>query len=85
MSEKLSQDPLEKFFGVQCQRDRTNENPNVYEFLNNTQSFQVINTIWLKDITGNCRGVKRKNYDCESFNLTDLNQPLVKRKRHQSS
>lgn len=85
LSEKLSQDPLEKFFGVQRQRGRTNENPNAYEFLKNTQCYQVINTIWLKDITGNCRGVKRKNYDCESINISDLNQPLSKRTRHQSN
>ena len=50
LSEKLSQDPLEKFFAVQRQRGRTNENPNVYEFLKNTQSFWVINTIsWLAE------------------------------------
>ena len=84
LSEKLSQDPLEKFFGVQRQRGRTNENPSVAEFLNNTQSVRVINTIWLKDITGNCRGCKRKSYDLESVNLNDLNQPLKKRKRHKS-
>ena len=84
LSEKLSQDPLEKFFGVQHQRGRTNENPSVAEFLNNTQSVRVINTIWLKDITGNCRGCKRKSYDLESVNLNDLNQPLKKRKRQKS-
>ena len=85
LSEKLSQDPLEKFFGVQRQRGRTNENPNVSEFLNNTQSIRVINTIWIKDITGNCRGCKRRSYDLESVNLSDLNQPLKKRRRYKSN
>lgn len=32
LSEKISQDPLEKFFGIQRQRGRVNENPNVREF-----------------------------------------------------
>ena len=82
LSEKLSQDPLEKFFGIQRQRGRTNENPNVTEFYKNTQSLRVIDTIWIKDITGNCRGCKRKSYDLES---ADLNKPLRKRRRHQSS
>ena len=54
LSEKLSQDPLEKFFGCQRQRGATNENPTVAEFLKNTQSMQVINSIWVKDLTGNC-------------------------------
>ena len=82
LSEKLSQDPLEKFFGIQRQHGRTNENPNVVEFYKNTQSLRVINTIWIKDITGNCRGCERKSYDLESV---DLNKPLRKRRRHQSS
>ena len=84
LSEKLSQDPLEKFFGVQRQCGRTNENPSVAEFLNNTHSVRVINTIWLKDITGNCWGCKRKSYDLESVNLNDLNQPLKKCRRQKS-
>ncbi len=32
LSECISQDPLEKFFGLQRQRGRVNENPNVQEF-----------------------------------------------------
>ena len=75
LSEKLSQDALEQFFGCQRQCGRTNENPRVAEFLKNTQSIRVINSIWVKDITGNCQGCKRKSYDLESI---DLNQPLKK-------
>ena len=85
LTEKLSQDPLEKFFGIQRQRGRTNESPNVAEFLTNTQSLRVVNTIWLKDITGNCRGCKRRSYDLESVNLSNLDQPLKKRRRHKSN
>ena len=78
LSEQISQDPLEKFFGVQGQQGRSNENPTVPQFIKNTQGLRVIDSIWLKDITGNCRGCKRKSYDLESV---DLDKPLKKRRR----
>ena len=81
LSEKLSQDPLEKFFGCQRQKGRSNENPTVGEFLKNTDSLRVINSINMREITGNCRGTKRKCYDLETSNL---NAPLRKRKRRNS-
>jgi len=73
LSEKLSQDALEKFFGCQCQKGRTNDNPKVYEFLCNTQSLRVIDSIKVDAITGSCRGTKKKSYDLE---MVDLNKPL---------
>ena len=74
LSEKLSQDPLEKFFG--CQRQSgTNDNPTVAQFLKNTQNLRVINSICLHEVTGNCKGTKRKSYDLES---ADLEKPLKK-------
>jgi len=82
LTEKLSQDPLEKYFGCQRQMGRTNDNPKVHEFLSNTQSLRVIDSINISKITGNCRGTKRKSYDLESI---DLNKPLKKRRRHRSS
>ena len=44
LSNAICQDPLEKFFGQQRQRGRTNENPNVFEFIKNTQALRVINS-----------------------------------------
>jgi len=58
LSEKLSQDVLEKFFGCQRQKGNTNDNPTVYEFLKNTQALRIIDSIHVKDITGNCEGQK---------------------------
>lgn len=85
LSEKLSQDPLEKFFGIQRQQGRANENPSIAQVLKNSQSLRVINSIWVKDLTGNCRGCKRKSYDLESVNLSDdLNKPLPKRSRRRN-
>ena len=82
MTEKLSQDPLEKFFGCQRQQGNTNDNPKVHEFLTNTQSLRVIDSINVHQISGNYRGTKRKHYDLETF---DLSRPLQRRKRHRSS
>ena len=82
LTEKLSQDPLEKFFGCQRQQGRTNDNPKVHEFLSNTQSLRIIDSINVHEITGNCRGTKRKAYDLESV---DLNRPLKRRKRRTSN
>ena len=84
LSEKLSQDPLEKYFGIQRQQGQANENPSIAQVLKNSQSLRVINSIWVKDITGNCRGCKRKSYDLESVNLNDLNKPLPKRSRQRN-
>ena len=80
LSEKLSQDPIEKFFGCQQQQGRSNENPTVSEFFKNTDNLRVINSIDVQEITGNCRGTKRKIYDLEK---SKLNAPLKKRRcRH---
>ena len=59
LSEKLSQDPLEKFFGCQRQRGGVNENPTVDEFVKNTQALRVINSV-CRDVRGNCRGHKTR-------------------------
>ena len=81
LSEKLSQDPLEKFFG--CQRQSgTNNNPTVAQFLKNTQNLRVVNSICLNEVTGNYKGSKRKLYDLES---ADLEKPLKKRKQQKFS
>jgi len=45
LSEKLTQDPLEKFFGCQCQKGKTNDNLTAYEFMKNTQALRVIDSI----------------------------------------
>ena len=64
LSERLSQDPLQKLFGCQRQRGGTSENPNVSEFCKNTQALRVINSVCGR---GNCRGNKRAlNMDKEN-------------------
>ncbi len=56
LSERLSQDPLEKFFGCQRQRGGRHENPNVQDFIRNTQALRVIDSFCVDVAKGNCRG-----------------------------
>ena len=75
LSSRLSQDPLEKFFGCQRQRGKSSENPNVYEFCKNTQALRVINSVCGNVPRGNCRGSKHSiDWQAES-------KPLPKRKK----
>lgn len=55
LSEKICQDPLEKFFGNQRQRGRTNENPNVMNFCKNTQALKVVGGFCRDKVKGNCK------------------------------
>ena len=73
LSEKISQDPLEKFFGIQRQRGRVNENPSVHEFCQNTQALRVIDSVCANVSKGNTRG--NQSHDVVS------DQPLAKRRR----
>ena len=76
LSEHLSQDLLEKFFGCQRQRGTTNENPNVVQFCKNTQALRVINGVCENVSKSNCRGNKI------SVNWGKENCPLPKRRKH---
>ena len=67
LSRRITQDPLEKFFGLQRQRGRVNENPNVHEFPKNTQALRVIQAC-ASSVKGNCRG----NTDVDVTGLTPL-------------
>ena len=75
LSERLSQDPLENFFGCQRQRCRTNGNPNLHEFCKNTQALRVINSVCGTVSKGNCRGNKQVT------DMDENNKPLPKRRR----
>ena len=75
LSERLSQDPLEKFFGCQRQRGKTNENPNVQQFCKNSGALRVINGTCGDVSKGNCRGSKY------TIDWEKENRPLPKRRR----
>ena len=63
-----------RIFGMQQQAGRANEIPTVVEFIKNTETFRVINSIWIDNIVGNCRGWKSNEAD-----LNAAMQPLKKR------
>lgn len=75
----INQDPLEKYFGVQRQSGKSNENPTVSEFIKNTENFRVIHSIWVDDIIGNCRGRRLNERDLDA-----AKQPLRKRQRRRT-
>lgn len=75
LSERLSQDLLENYFGCQRQRGKSNENPNVHQFCSNSQALRVINGTCATVSKGNCRG--RKNI----INWEQENRPLSKRRK----
>ena len=79
LSRRLTQDPLEKFFGLQHQRGRVNENPNVKEFLKNTQALRVIQ-MCTGSVRGNCRG----NDDLQELDQKE-SAPLSRRPSHQKT
>ncbi len=76
LSQKICQDPLEKFFGCQRQRGRVHENPNVQDFIKNTQALRVVGNC-TDTVKGNCRGNKSR----EPLDLSKENQAFPKRKK----
>ena len=77
LSNRICQDPLENFFGCQRQRGGTSDNPNVAEFLKNTQALRVVNSLCRGLSGGNCRRGKHKI----NVNIGEENSPLPKRRR----
>ena len=75
LSEKLCQDPLEKFLGCQRQRGRVNKNPNCQEFCRNTQALRAVNS-FVGPVKGNCHGSKTKT----KIDTDKENKPLPKRR-----
>ena len=62
LSEKLSQDSLEKFFGCQSQTVRVNENPTATQYYKNTQALRVVNSFCMPSVRGNCQGNKTHRF-----------------------
>ena len=74
LSSHINQDPLEKHFRRLRQQGRANQNPTVAEALNSTQTLRVIDSVWIDDITGSCRGRRKKKKLAEA----EDSQPLPK-------
>ncbi len=78
LSQRICQDPLERFFGCQRQRGAIHDNPNVQEFVKNTQALRVIKCL-KPPARGNCRG---GTLDTEKENV---HEPLPKRRRNRKT
>lgn len=73
LSERLCQDPLEKYFGKQRQCGGSNENPNMQQFLDNTAALRIMGSVALDPVRGNIKADKRS--------LTVDENPLPKRRK----
>lgn len=79
LSERLSQDPLESFFGKQRQRGGGCDNPTVDLFLSGTSSIRAQGCVSLQPLRGNCNRKRQLTDDDVQAMLVD--EPLAKRKR----
>ena len=77
LSERLSQDPLESFFGKQRQFGGGCNNPTVSQFISNRSSLRTQGSIALNPVRGNVR-VKRQLNEDEIIKSTE---PLPKRRK----
>lgn len=79
LSERISQDPLENYFGQQRARGGRNENPNLQQCLYSAAAIRVQKSIATDPVRGNC-GRKKRLYGDTQPEID--NAPLPKRKRH---
>lgn len=78
LSERISQDPLENYFGQQRARGGRNENPSMQQCLHNAAAIRVQKSLATDPVRGNC-GRKRRLYGDQQPEID--NTPLPKRKR----
>ena len=76
LSERISQDPIENYFGRQRARGGRNENPTLQQCIHNAAALRVQKSIALDPVRGNCRK-RRLSYPKEQVDAT----PLPKRRR----
>ena len=79
LSEHISQDPLEKYFGRQRQRGGVNENPNCQEFLQNNNALRMVNSITIETHKGNVH-----DNDCSMALPKISEKPLPKRRKQEA-
>ena len=80
LSNRICQDPLEKYFGMQRQCGGTNDNPTVRDFAKNSDTLRLVGNMWFDDAHGNCR---KSNSTKQSIEDTK-HLPIRKRKRRSS-
>ena len=78
LSEHISQDPLENYFGKQRARGGRSENPTFQHCIQNAAALRVQKSMALDPVRGNC-GRKRRLFGEQQPKID--NTPLPKRKR----
>ena len=78
LSEQLSQDPLENYFGQQRARGGRNENPSLHQCVHNAAAVHVQKYMALEAVRGNCSR-KRRLFSKKEQSID--NTPLPKRRR----
>lgn len=85
LSERISQDPLENYFGQQRARGGRNENPSIQQCVHNAAALRVQKSLALDPVRGNCSRKRRLFKDGPpTLDKIDLT-PLPKRKRSKKS
>ena len=59
LSERLSQDPIENYFGMQRARGGRSDNPSIKECLQNAVAIRAQRSLELDPVRGNCRHKRR--------------------------
>lgn len=78
LSERISQDALENYFGKQRARGGRNDNPTVQQCLHNAAAIRIQKTLATNPIRGNCR---RKQDDSNDGEIENTPMPKKKRRR----
>ena len=80
LSEHVSQDPLENYFGKQRARGGRCDNPTEQDALKNAVGIRAQQFLELDSVQGNCRR-KRNTVDTDNLDINSYCTPLPKRKR----
>ena len=84
LSERLSQDPLENYFGKQRAKGERSDNPTVQRALQNAGAIRIQKSLALDPVRGNSRR-KRQLFVEDALTMKDIdNTPLPKRRRKQN-
>ena len=84
LSERVSQDPLENYFGKQRSRGHRSGNPDFKECLQNAVGIRAQQSLQLDRVQGNCR--RKRLFNKDDITVTkDDHIPLPKRKRNKKS
>ena len=83
LSERISQDPLENYFGQLRARGGRNENPNLQQCLHNAAAIRIQKSLATDPVRGNCSRKRQLFNDSQPPEITDT--PLPKRKKSKKS